>query len=437
MRRPRPGPLSLLAFALYACDASSPPGAEVPAVRSCQVEQLFPIPTRLYIDLLLVVDESPAMAPYQEALSANLRIFGQVLENIEGGLPDVHIAIVSADPRHAGVFQTRAGCGLHEGESFISDVLDDATHMRVRNYDGAIADVISCLGTLGASGSATAAPLASMRAALDGSHTANAAFHDRRDALYVGILAAQDDCSGPSPPADPLACAAQGITCAGAAVTPGVPGTYVDCVPASGPDVDAIDPYETFLDGLADDPNLILVGVAAAPGRPFVVGDPPAIVSSCPADSHTGALPAVRLAAFAGRRPGGTLQSICASDWSGMLQRIAQSLGRIPYAPCLERVAHPDVFPDLAGLQPDCVVADVSYPGTEQETDEVIARCPMLDDATPDPAGVRPCWWVRAEPNICATFVSSGYWLEVERASGYRPPSGTYVDVRCVSCDQP
>jgi hypothetical protein len=429
MRRLVPG--ILVASLLATCDTSSPPAP--PDGRSCQSEQLFAVPVRLALDMLLVVDESPAMAPYQEALGANLELFGRVLENLSGGLPDVHIAIVSADPLHAGVFHARAGCGLHAGESFISDVFDDATDARVRNYDGAIGDVLACLGTLGAGGSPTAAPLASMKAALDGRHAANADFHDRRHYLVVDFLGAQDDCSGAAPPADPLACAAQGVRCSGQ--TPGAPGTYVDCVPASGAGVDAIAPYEAFLDTLTDDPNLIVLGVVAAPGRPFVVGEDGALASSC-SDANEGALPAVRLEAFAASRSGGTFQPICSNDWTGVLQGVAAQLATTLAAPCLAAVAVTDLAPDEPGLQPECSVVDVLRPGTDLAEETVIARCPMLDDATPDPAGVRPCWWVHPDPT-CQALVSSGPWLEVERAPGGQPPPGTYVDARCLSCDPP
>ncbi len=422
---------ALLPFLMLtvACEASSLP--DPLTERSCQMEKVLPVGENRSLDLVFVVDESPAMAPYQASLATNLHFMAQVLANIQGGLPDIHIAVVSADPAHAGVFRVPTGCGLHDG-NFISDVQNGSGDARVRNYAGELADVLTCLGTPGASGSATAAPLASLRAALDGSHGENAGFLREQALLGVVILSAQDDCSGTGGLADPLACAAQGVRCDGAA--PATPGTYSGCVAASGKDVGPIGDTVAFLRGLKDDPSLIGVSVASAPPEPFVVGAGPGLASSC-TNGTSGALPAVRLHDFAAQFPVGDEVTLCGGDWSNTLRWIAEA-SAIPLSlPCLDPFNTHDLAPDRPGLQPECNVTQIRFPETDMQTERVLPRCTMLDELTVDPASERPCWWVKLDPICQQVSDFSGFLLEVERAPDTHAPPGSYLVIRCASCE--
>src|SRR5882724_7910439 len=57
----------------------------------------IPVNLNRDIDILFVIDDSPSMADKQANLEANFHRFIEVLETIDGGLPNVHIAVVTSD----------------------------------------------------------------------------------------------------------------------------------------------------------------------------------------------------------------------------------------------------------------------------------------------------------------------------------------------------
>ena len=416
-----------LLAALAACDDDRSPVAD----RSCEITQLVRTPEEDAVDVLLVIDESPAMAgtATRDALARNLRDLGATLENIEGGLPSLHVGVVSADRARAGVLLADPGCGLRDAPFLYDLVRLDGT--RERNYDGALGDTLACLGALGAGGGPIASPLAMMRAALDDSNPANAGFHRAGASMIVLFVAAQDDCSGPTELATPFACTSQGVRCGGA--VPATPGAYDDCAAASGPDVEEIDIYVDFVRGLdPHHPDLLLASVVGGPVDPFIVVDGPELAPSCTrADGDGGARPAVRLRAFAERLSAyGNDVSFCDADWTPVLGNV----GGLPDPPidhCLDAVSDRDVDPVAAGLQIECNVEDVRHLGSPLEEADVLPRCAMLDATTPDPADARPCWWVEPHVPDCNVPWRSPHAHRVERA-GY-PPRGTYERWRCVA----
>ena len=62
-------------------------------------EQNKEIPINLSrdLDLLFVIDNSISMKQEQDSLSANFPDFIDILEGIEGGLPSLHLGVVSSD----------------------------------------------------------------------------------------------------------------------------------------------------------------------------------------------------------------------------------------------------------------------------------------------------------------------------------------------------
>src|SRR5689334_9245327 len=68
----------------------------------------IPITVNRNIDMLFVIDDSPSMADKQANLARNFPSFIDVLNTIEGGLPDVHIGVVSSD---VGTKATQDGPG--------------------------------------------------------------------------------------------------------------------------------------------------------------------------------------------------------------------------------------------------------------------------------------------------------------------------------------
>ena len=129
------------------------------------------------VDLLFLVDDSSSMSLSQDNLRRNFPALMQTLKNQAGGLPNVHIAVISSDmgagdgsiagcdPTSGagfngggaavggknGIFQytPRGMCtssGLQPGATFISD------EGGVKNYTGELEDVFTCIAALGQSG---------------------------------------------------------------------------------------------------------------------------------------------------------------------------------------------------------------------------------------------------------------------------------------------
>ena len=76
----------------------------------------IPVTVNRDIDILFVIDDSPSMLDKQTNLKNNFPNFINVLNTIEGGLPNVHIGVVELGPRYEGRCATRrAGPGIGSG----------------------------------------------------------------------------------------------------------------------------------------------------------------------------------------------------------------------------------------------------------------------------------------------------------------------------------
>src|SRR5882762_11188529 len=85
--------------------------AALPLVWACNSRRLVepnPRPTRTFdsvfqetvnrdVDILFMVDNSQSMRPLQGKLATNFPAFMNVLKTLPGGLPNVHIGIVSSN----------------------------------------------------------------------------------------------------------------------------------------------------------------------------------------------------------------------------------------------------------------------------------------------------------------------------------------------------
>jgi hypothetical protein len=187
------------------------------------------------VDILFVVDNSPSMDPKQQALANNFPKMIAALEKLHGGLPDVHIGVVSSnmgagngamggncgsglgdrgllwgnDPNDltasvaAGSANTPTlpGCGLNLGQRWIEDIQDPNNPGRIRNYDSTmqLADVFSCLATaVGVSGCGEEHQLQATRVALipqTGINDANNGFLRPNAKLAIVLITDEDDCS--------------------------------------------------------------------------------------------------------------------------------------------------------------------------------------------------------------------------------------------------
>jgi hypothetical protein len=207
--------------------------AAVPALWACNARRLEapqPKPARTFnglfqqvinrdIDIVFMVDNSLSMKPLQNKLTANFPVFMDVLKMLPGGLPNVHIGVVSSDMGagpysavdipacrtggDAGTFQTMqrgTTCpmgSLNAGQNFI---IDQDNGMQ-KNYTGDIAAAFSCIAALGDTGCGFEHQFASVLRALgaDGQPPPPTNANFLRPNAYLGIILItnEDDCSAP------------------------------------------------------------------------------------------------------------------------------------------------------------------------------------------------------------------------------------------------
>jgi hypothetical protein len=298
----------------------------------------IPMAVNSNIDVLFVIDDSPGMAPQRDKLLASYRRFMEVLALYPGGVPDLHIGVITADVGTRGPADLDPGPTIGAGPgsctsdgdrgelrraaavtgSFISDLArPDGT--RARNYTGSLADAFLQLADVGAAGCTYPRPLEAVRRAL-GDNPANAGF--RREDAYLGVVLISngDDCSfGTNLFTDGQLDRSRCTTSSGSLIP--------------------IDDYAAFLKTIVPDPLRIMALGAF---------EPPA--SSTCADAS----PAPRLAGFLDRFPNrDTLVSICEADLGPLMTGLGPLLKTTLGAPCLNP-SPLDVDPATAGVQPDC-----------------------------------------------------------------------------------
>ena len=167
------------------------------------------------VDLLFLVDDSSSMRLSQENLLRNFPVLMTALENMPGGLPNVHIAVVSSDMGAGdgstpgcdatggknGIFQytARGACtatGLDPAATFISNIAG------VKNYTGNLPDVFTCIAALGETGCGFEHQFAAITRALgaDGQPAPleNQGFLRPDAYLAIVMITNEDDCSVPA-----------------------------------------------------------------------------------------------------------------------------------------------------------------------------------------------------------------------------------------------
>lgn len=318
---------------------------------------------RRKLDLLYVIDDSSAMAGFQDNLRANLPALMASLRSMSGGPPDLHIGVVStvlgtaphAVPGcpalgHAGMMY-RGACAGPMGATYIKDVkpsgcvadldvigncpmhtcvedncghepgtwlvIDETTGCpRCRNYEGSLEDAFACIATVGVSECPFSQPLEAMKQALQ--NHVNLRFRREDARLGIAFITAQDDCSAedawlfdPSPtdlgPLSSFRCFEHGVTCDESGRAPGI---RHNCRPRTDPAALLTPPsaYADYLLGTKD-PQMLVVTAVTGPAwdelNVLVELDGefhPRVASSCSTDSATGlARPSIRLHDFAER----------------------------------------------------------------------------------------------------------------------------------------
>lgn len=375
---------------LLGCTAPASPIE--PQVTSGVLRVHVPIVQNRELDLLFVIDNSPAMAGRRDQLQAGLRRIAARLHAFPGGLPDLHVGVVTTDLGTRGGPGQGACAGLGDdgrlralpGTStrFLVDVVQPDGAI-LRNYDGDLGDALARLADVGSAGCAATQPLGAARRAL--SHEANRGF--RRDGAHLALIfiAASDDCSFDDPE------------------FLGDPPSPARCTERAGQLVPVGDFARAF-DDLAGDPSKVLVAGA------LDLGDTCAeLPSPTPPPGRLGAF-------FRERFPNRSLAiSLCEPDLARMLDLLLVIARTTLPVSCLERPLL-DLDPDAPGTQPACA-AWYEFPiGSE-----LLPACD--DDAT------GACYRFAADPESCPF----GSATRVEHVRGRRLPGRTDLLLECLS----
>jgi hypothetical protein len=425
--------------------------AEVP-VDQDKIEQLDIPAVPKGFDILFVIDDSGSMVDEQASLRANFPKMIEVLEQLEGGLPDVHIGVVTPNLGTSaidGSAAAPAGTCNGQGEGgalraaggirFLADKSDGAGG-RIRNYTGTLADAFSQLANVGAAGCGLEQHLEAMKRATDGSNPVNAGFLREDAYLAVIVIADEDDCSLATsslfdaiPRSDPrygekinFRCISQGVVCESPATDFfAADGPREDCHPREdGAELTSIKRYADHLKSLKADPRD--VAVAAITGDPenfeiITTGGVTEIGNAC-SNAGAEAAPAVRTDALLQHFELSTRATICQGDLSQGLRQIGELITeRID--PCFDSNLA-DVDPATPGPQYECTVTEVRRtPGQPEEELDVLPACDR---------GAPPCFRIEEDPVQCSyTAADPHLKLVIERSAAVDP--NLHLEAACVT----
>jgi len=426
----------------------------------------IPVNVNRNIDILFMIDDSPSMGDKQTNLAANFPEFIKVLSTIPGGLPNVHIGVVTSDLGSKGAdgmiapsVGTCSGFGkagnlqlfgapVTDGNVYISDLgLPDGS--RQVNYSGTLTDAFKMMANAGAGGCGFEQHLEAVKQALQPSNAANRTFLRDDAFLAVIIIADEDDCSmahttmlGPDSgalgPRQSFRCTQFGVLCDVNGSTPNAMdqvSAKSQCHPNdNSPYLTNVADYAKFLKGLKTDPSKVIVAGIMGTTEPFAteLRAPPGSMTKIPALAHSCtyiggdgkpevADPPIRMKFFLDQFPNrSTFAPICQQDLSGGLQQIGDLLKTVIGDPCIEgKLA--DVDPTTAGPQYDCSVSTVA-PGQEEK---IMPQCPANLGAATDP----PCWHLVTDPMSCPN--SDHFTLTIERKTAL--VLDTHVIANCVT----
>lgn len=428
------------------------------------------------VDLLVVVDNSGSMIEEQKNLETNFKALINKLAGLPGGLPNLHIAVVSSDVgagnttitgnpacNRPGGDQgkmdplTRGGtCGVMGGAGYLMSAGDN------KNYTGDLATVFGCVANLGTTGCGYEHQLQSARLALtENFHQANAGFLRENALLAVLFLTDEDDCSA-AYETDMFAdtnnykdahssfrCNVEGHMCRGSRIAIGDSmAPILECkpsTPAEGSKLIGVQEFVDFFLGLKKDPGkIVMAAISGWPDRPDgfqytvkksrdatsgmtgpeLFGVEPACVSA-----GGNAAPAVRMKSFIDSfGTNGSFHSICSNDFTPALERIGEIIAVKLNPGCIEADL---VDRDLAmdGIQPECQVADREPLGAGAFNDKPLLRCDTAGGAT-------PCWRLEAPAQQMGEQKCEGnrFRVVVDRGAGQMAPQGISQIVKCATC---
>ncbi|MEO7095793.1 MAG: hypothetical protein ABI175_21215 [Polyangiales bacterium] len=371
--------------ALLLTSACSPPDPEppdampdAPDIQRTQVLTYKAI-ANSDLDLLFVIDDSPSMLDKQASLKAAFPMLVAQLSSVTGGVPNLHLGVVSSDMGTKGSAVTafggpigqlgNGGCSmtgkngalqigsaaLMNGDKFLK--LDRSG---TKNFAGTLEDTFSAMASLGAGGCGFEQDLHAMRRSLEAG--VNPTFLRDSANLAVVVLTDEDDCSLLDPavlgndqvtfgPLQSFRCFRFGVECSPDTVND--VGVKTGCKPrATSTFIEDTAPFKTaLLAAKGNDPRKVSFGVfAGTSALPIEVElrDPPgggtpmtALKHSCEYPVNAGnavADPPIRLQALAAAiGANGTVTSVCSNDLTPAAIEIGQGIKRLIGDACLTR----------------------------------------------------------------------------------------------------
>ena len=429
----------------------------------------IPVTVNRNIDILFLIDDSGSMADKQNNLATNFPNFINVLNTIEGGLPDVHIGVASSDMGTKGLDGApgpgvgtvgQGGCanagddgklqtsGAPVTGVYISDIknTNPPPNDRTRNYTGTLSQVFTQMARLGATGCGFEQHLHSAQRALE-NVTANPGFLRPDAFLAVIFIADEDDCSLQTPALlaagneatlgtqTSFRCTRFGVTCAVGGATDqqmNTIGVKDQCGPNDQSQYLAkVSGFVSKLKMMKSDPSKVIVAGIMGVTEPFAVEqrmingqNQVALAHSCTYNSPTGPQfgdPATRLKFFLDQFPNrSTFTTICQPDLSQGLQQIAQLLKTALGNPCIEGKLKMPI---------DCSVSDVTNYLKPNQTEVILPKC-NADTGTP---ANTPCWRISADATKCPSPQYPDHLiLDVQRGNT-TPPPDTHMIAYCVT----
>jgi hypothetical protein len=399
-------------------------------------------------DILFVIDNSGSMTAEQASLTANFGTMMHVLETLDGGMPDVHIGVVTSDLGTSTTDGSRGATAF--GCSGSGD--DGAMHMTptvsgrfiaddgkgLHNYTGTLEDAFAALAAVGTKGCGIEQHLGAMERGLE--HPANRGFVRDDAYLAVVVIADEDDCSlahdglfasSAQGPQVNFACTSDGVACAGSTDMT-TPGDRTQCHPSDHATwVQSPDRYARFLRGVKGDPRDVVVAAIVGDPTPLVIGSDGLLAPSCTYNDGTGdqtAFPAVRTANFLSQFDLASQSSICGADLAAGMTRIGALLKQEFGDPCF-KTELADADPSTPELDPDCTVTDLQR--VSSGDDRELATIPPCTAAP----GTLPCWHIEEDAVKCAYTMTNPHRKLVIDRGGVVPGPAAHVRASCVGVD--
>ncbi|NVB77134.1 MAG: hypothetical protein HOV81_01950 [Kofleriaceae bacterium] len=407
------------------------------------------------VDLLFVIDDSTSTLDKQTNLKNNFPNFINVLNDVPGGLPNVHIGVVTPDlgtkavndatpaptigtPGTGGCSGNGKGGNLQSSSvvqgTFIANTKNsDGT--RTVNYTGTLADAFSSIASVGSAGCGFEQPIEAAKRALD-NNPANAGFLRPNAKLAIIVMTDEDDCSvshatlltqdtSTLGPLQSFRCTRFGVTCDVNGATPddmnqaNVKGQCHSN--ESSTYLMPMGPYATFFKGLKQrdddvlfaaligDPTPVEVEMRTPPASSTPI---PALAHSCEYASANGldvADPGVRIAELANKFPRHSIGTVCMQDLSSPLTNIAVQVRSLTGNPCLTQ--------DIA-LPADCIARDVVG-----STSTTLPACNNGASSTN-----KPCFELITDAASCSS--DSHLKLQVQRSTTPSPDTVTVLSCK-------